>query len=109
LQQTFDYRALMLRKMALKDWFTACRKNALKDEFLNLTGPVPSSVAETLEVTKQRVHQLVQDDHLDAISVTAPNGTITVTFISEASLTRYLAKRAPAVHGGYTALAAHKA
>jgi hypothetical protein len=93
---------LMLRKMALKDWFTACRKNALKDEFLDLTGPVPSSVADTLEISKQRVHQLVQDDALDAVSVTAPNGTITMTFVTENSLARYLAKRAPARRGGFT-------
>jgi hypothetical protein len=90
--------------MKLMDWFKACRKNALEDAFGDLTGPVASTAAETLEVSKQRVHQLVQDDSLDAVAVTAPNGTITVTFITENSLKRYLAKRSPARRGGFTTL-----
>jgi hypothetical protein len=101
--------AMALRKMKLGDWLKACRSNALGDGFNDLTGPVASMAAERLDVTKQRVHQMVQDDLLDAVSVTAPNGTITVTFITENSLNRYLAKRAPAIHGGFTTLRANKA
>jgi hypothetical protein len=92
---------MALRKMKLGDWFKACRKNALGDGFNDLTGPVASMAAETLGVTKQRVHQLVQQDWLDAVSVTAPNGTITITFITENSLNHYLAKRVRDHRGGY--------
>jgi hypothetical protein len=99
------------RKMKLGEWFNACRKNALGDGFLDLTGPPVSSVAETLEVHRARVYQLIENDSLDSVSVVAPNGTITLTLITENSLKRYLKTRAPARRNpdGFTLLDAEKA
>jgi hypothetical protein len=102
---------MAIRKMKLGEWFKACRKNALGDGFLDLTGPPPASVAETLEVHRSRVYQLIENDSLDALSIVAPNGTITITLVTENSLNRYLKTRAPARRNpdGFTLLDAEKA
>jgi|HubBroStandDraft_5_1064220.scaffolds.fasta_scaffold207302_2 hypothetical protein len=90
--------------MTLKAWTKACFVNALGDGYLDLTGPTPVAAAQTLEITRQRVHQLIEDGTLDAVHITAPNGTISLTYVTQASLDRYLSKRAPARRGGYTML-----
>lgn len=102
---------MAIRKMKLFDWFKACRKNALGDGFLDLTGPPPASVAETLGVHRSRVYQLIENDSLDAVSIVAPNGTITLTLVTDNSLKCYLATRAPSRRNadGFTLLDAEKA
>jgi|ERR1035441_6228258 hypothetical protein len=100
---------MAVRKMSLKDWTKACFKNSFDDGLLEFIGPTPIAAAQTLEVSKQRIHQMIEDKTLDAVRITAPNGTITVTYVTQASLDRYLAKRAPAIHGGYTLLPTQKA
>ena len=94
------------RKMKLGEWFKACRKSAFDDGFLDLTGPTPSAAAQTLEVSRQRVHQMIESNMLDAVHIVAPNGTISLTYVTENSLNRYLAARRPyAEDGRYTTLA----
>jgi len=91
------------RKFTLKAWFKACVSATLNDDFLDLTGPTPPAAAQTLELSRQRVHQMIDDGTLDAVHITAPNGTISVTYVTQASLNRYLATRRPyAVDGRFT-------
>jgi hypothetical protein len=91
------------RKFTLKAWFKACVSATLNDDFLDLTGPTPSAAAQTLEVSRQRVHQLIAEEALDAVQITGPNGAVSVTYVTQASLNRYLATRRPyAVDGRFT-------
>jgi hypothetical protein len=95
--------AMATRKMTLKAWFKACAASTFEDGFLDLTGPTQAVAAQTLEVSRQRVHQMIEEGALDAVHVTAPNGTISVTYVTQSSLDRYLAARRPfAVDGRYT-------
>ena len=91
------------RKMTLKAWFKACAAATFDDGFLDLTGPTQAAAAQTLEVSRQRVHQMIEDGTLDAVHITAPNGTISLTYVTQNSLDRYLAARRPyAVDGRFT-------
>jgi hypothetical protein len=91
------------RKMSLKDWTKACFKNTFDDGLLDFIGPTAPAAAQMLGVSRQRIYQLLDEKVLDTVAVTAPNGTITVTYITQASINRYLSTRkAYAVDGRYT-------
>ena len=82
------------RTLPFTDWLRLVRKHALGDEFENLAGYPSMEAARRLDVSKQRVSQLVSEGVLDVLELTT-RGKVTMTLITEASLNRYLAKRVP--------------
>ena len=83
------------RTISWKQWLSAVRRSALGDGFGDLAGLPVADVCKRLDVSKQRVGELVKADRLDAIHVTTAKGTVAIVLITEASLARY----APQPHG----------
>jgi hypothetical protein len=94
---------MAVKKMSLKQWVKACVQHTHDDGFLDLTGPTQTAAAQTLEVSRQRVGQLIEDGTFDAVQITGPLGKVSVTYVTQNSLNRYLAARRPyAVDGRFT-------
>lgn len=55
----------------------------------DLRGYSPAGAAEELGVSRQRIHQLVQQDRLDQLVIRDKNGTICATFVTENSVAAY--------------------
>lgn len=55
----------------------------------DLIGYSPSGAAEELRISRQRVHQLVNEDKLDQVSVIDKNGNICAVFITNNSVHAY--------------------
>lgn len=81
------------RRLAFGDWLRLVRRHALDNEFPNVAGFPPGEVATKLDVSHQRVSQLVADGTLDLIEIVNKNGKVSLTLVTEASLDRYLATR----------------
>lgn len=77
------------RKITWRQWLTAIRRDALGDGFGDLAGLPVADVCKRLDISPQRVGQLVEANRLDAIHVTTAKGTLAVVLITEASLARY--------------------
>ena len=65
------------------------------DHLGDLGGHPVDDVAKKLGVTKQRVHQLIDSNALDAIIVTTKAGHTAAIIVTQASLDYYLAHRRP--------------
>ena len=66
--------------------------DAVKSDSLikgDLMGFSPSGAADELGITRQRVHQLVNEGKLDQIVVIDKNGNICATFITKNSVSAY--------------------
>jgi hypothetical protein len=87
------------RTFTFAQWFKLVTRHPLGDEFANLAGHPVADVARTLNVSPQRVHQLISDDVLDTIAVTNLGGTrVALLLVTEASVERYLNERVPDRH-----------
>ena len=90
------------RTLTYRKWLVEVAKHGLGDGFKNLTGYAVPDVAVRLDMSRQRVHQLLENGALDALQVTTKSGTVAMTLVTEASLERYLASRVPVPgHQGY--------
>lgn len=85
------------RTVNFREWLKLVRKHAFDDGFYNLGGLPVADVAKKLDVSTQRVYQLIADDTLDVIEVTNAKGRVCLTVITDASMSRYLERRTPAV------------
>lgn len=83
------------RRLSFADWLRLVRRHALDDGFPNVAGYPPRDVATKLDVSHQRVSQLVAEGTLDTIEIVNKDGKVSLTLITEASLDRYLAERVP--------------
>jgi hypothetical protein len=84
------------RTLTFSDWMRHLRKAILSPDSLGDLGGHPvDDVATKLGVTKQRVHQLIDSDALDALVVTTKAGNVTAVIVTQASLDHYLAHRRP--------------
>jgi hypothetical protein len=72
------------------------------DALGDLGGHPVDDVATKLGVTKQRVHQLIESDALDAIAIMTKAGNPAVIVVTQASLDFYLAHRHRAPRGGFS-------
>lgn len=64
-------------------------------ELANLTGLAVPDVAARLDVSRQRVHQLIGGGGFDVLVITTRAGATAMTLVTEASLERYLSSRVP--------------
>lgn len=83
------------KTITLKQWLSAIRKHATSDGFNDLDGKPPVDVCRSLNISKQRLSQLVAADRLDVLEITTAKGTVAMRLITNASLARY----APNPHG----------
>lgn len=64
---------MAIRQMNLSAWTRAVARAQDQAKRERLFGDSPGTVAERLGVTRQRVHQLCQEDRLHSIQVTSDN------------------------------------
>ena len=86
------------RTLKFSQWLKLMARHALEADqtaYKNLAGYPSIDVAKKLDVSKQRISQLVQEGALDTLDVTNALGRVSVTLITEASLERYLDQRVP--------------
>jgi hypothetical protein len=83
------------RTLTWTKWLALVARHSLDNEFGNIAGYPSIDVAEKLGVSKQRVHQLIEDGVLDTVEVKNAAGRLAIVLITEASLERYLAQRVP--------------
>jgi hypothetical protein len=95
-------RRVATRTLKYTEWLKLVKRHALDDEFANVSGFPVADTASRLNVTKQRVHQMLESGVLDALALTTKAGNVAITLVTEASIDRYLAKRVPVPgHQGY--------
>lgn len=83
------------RRINFTEWLKLVRKHALGDGFANLAGHPAAEVAARLDVSRERVSQLVREGVLDTIEITTARGGTALVLVTEASVDRYLARRVP--------------
>lgn len=83
------------RTIKYAEWLKLVLRHATGDGFLNVSGFPPADAAKRLDVSRERVSQLVREGVLDTLSLTTASGSVALTLITEASLERYLAERVP--------------
>jgi plasmid maintenance system antidote protein VapI len=83
------------RTLSFKQWFRLVTGQALADGFANVAGHPPADVARKLDVTRERVSQLIREGTLDTLEITTAAGKVALTLVTDASLERYLATRVP--------------
>ena len=83
------------RTLTYTQWLKLVVKHALGDQFANLSGLATVDVAKKLDVSRQRVHQLIEEGSLDTLAITTGKGRPALVLVTEASLERYLASRVP--------------
>jgi hypothetical protein len=80
--------------LTFAQWLKKIAKAAISpDDLGDLGGHPVDDVATKLGVTKQRVHQLIDTDKLDAIVILSNAGNTTAVIVTQASLDQYLAYR----------------
>lgn len=87
--------AVATRTLKYTEWLKLVATLARKTEFANVSGYPVSDAAERLNVSRQRVHQLLESGALDSLTITTRAGAVVTTLITEASIERYLAQRVP--------------
>lgn len=83
------------RRLTFADWYKLVKRHALDDQWAHIAGFPAADVATRLGVSRQRVSQLILDGVLDVIEISTKRGGVALSFVTEASLERYLAKRVP--------------
>ena len=83
------------RTLKYTTWLKLVATHARTTEFANVSGYPVADVAKRLDVSRQRVNQLVEQNILDVLVITTAANRVAVTLITEASLERYLAERVP--------------
>lgn len=90
------------RTLTYRKWLVEVAKHGLGEGFDHLSGYAVPDVAARLDVSRQRVHQLLESGALDALQITTKTGSVAMTLVTEASLGRYLESRRPVPgHQGY--------
>lgn len=89
--------AVASRKINYTQWLKEVTKHALSQglAYDNIAGFPVVEVAAKLDVSRQRVRQLIDEGVLDTIEVTTRAGTIALIIVTKASVDRYLADRVP--------------
>lgn len=77
------------RQITWRQWLRRITSNALGDGFGDLAGYPIADVVKRLNVSQERVRQLIEADRLDAIQVLTAKGSVAVTLVTEASLEAY--------------------
>jgi hypothetical protein len=77
------------RTLKFGEWWKAVTRHALDDGFLKVSGYPIVDVAKRLDISEQRVRQLIEADQLDAIQVLTWKGNVAVTLVTQASLEAY--------------------
>lgn len=83
------------RTLTYRKWLTEVAKHGFGEGFKHLSGYAVPDVAVRLDMSRQRVHQLLESGALDALQITTKTGTVAMTLVTEASLERYLESRVP--------------
>lgn len=78
--------------MLYTDWIKKAIRNPNNDDLVGL--PVPD-VMDKLSVSKQRVHQMIDEDLLDGIAIVTKKGNTALVLVTQASLDYYLTHRRP--------------
>jgi hypothetical protein len=93
------------RTLTFSDWMRHIRKAVTSpDDLGDLGGHPVDDVASKLGVSRQRVHQLIDSNALDALVVTTKAGNIAAVVVTQASLDYYLAHRRPFGASGHFTL-----
>lgn len=88
----------MARKtVPFTQWLKEVARRPLGDTYVGV--PVADAM-EKLGVSKQRVHQLIDNNTLDAIEVTTKKGAVAIILVTNASLDFYLTHRTRYAHDG---------
>lgn len=82
-------RLVATKTISWKNWLAGVLRAAGGDGLDDRIGVPIADVCRRLDISKQRVGQLVEADRLDAIHVTTSKGTTAIVLITEASLARY--------------------
>jgi hypothetical protein len=86
------------RTLKYTEWLKLVRGAFTGDASSHVYGYPPADVAKRLNVSRERVSQLVREGTLDTLSITTAAGRTALTLITEYSLERYLADRVPDRH-----------
>lgn len=90
-----QFGAMATRTLKWTAWLKLMRQHMLDNEYANLSGYPVQDVAAKLDVSRQRVYQLIEEGTLDVIEIVTGKGIRAATLITEASLDRYLEGRVP--------------
>jgi hypothetical protein len=77
------------RTLTYKAWLREVARHALGDGFNDLAGKPVADVVKLLGVSKQRVHQLILADRLDALHITTAAGDTALVIVTDSSLAKY--------------------
>lgn len=77
------------KSITFKQWLSAVRKHATSDGFNDYDGKPPADVCRSLNISKQRLSQLVAADRLDVLEITTAKGTVAMRLVTASSLARY--------------------
>jgi hypothetical protein len=86
------------RVITFTEWHRQLRKSVFDSNsnvFENVAGVPASNAAKKLQVSEQRVNELIRQGVLDTVQVSNAAGRICLTMVTDASLDRYLAHRVP--------------
>jgi hypothetical protein len=84
----------MRTPLTMAQWMKRIAKAALSpDDLGDLGGSTVDDVATKLGLTKQRVHQLIDSNKLDALVIMSNAGNIAAVIVTQASLDQYLTYR----------------
>lgn len=83
------------RTLKFSQWLKLVVKHATDDGFLNVSGFPVADAAKKLDVSPQRISQLIAEDVLDTLEICSWTGRVVVRLVTEASIERYLEKRTP--------------
>lgn len=77
------------RQMAWTDWLKRVTRAPLASQTGNYVGYPVDAVADRLCVSRQRVHQLIQQGDLDTIEILTTKGKLSMVLVTETSLEKY--------------------
>ncbi len=83
------------RTLTFREWFKLAAKHLRDEQGSHLCGSPVADVAIKLDVSTQRVYQLIAEGTLDTIDIVSLAGKVSVSLVTEASIERYIAQRVP--------------